>query len=129
MDEFQKLRQTTKPAEIDNRNFTAEYWILMIGLACFCLFVGIISFFLLPLASGRSAPIALPQAIVEAAATQGFVLPATWTPGPTPQIEPTTTATVVYDGAAPTRLYTPRATSLSGIPMPTFMRQVYLIRM
>jgi hypothetical protein len=71
-----------------------------------------------PLLSGRPYPIALPQALVEAAATQGFVLPPTWTPGPTQPVVTTPTPTEVYDGTVPTPMYTPRATSLPGLILP-----------
>ncbi len=63
-------------------------------------------------------PVALPPIIVEMAATRGFVLPPTWTPSPTREIIPTATGTLAFDGVVPTRIYTPRPTSLPGLPIP-----------
>ncbi len=99
-----------------NRKISAEQWVLLIGLLGFLAFLWIIAFLFIPLLSGRPVPV--PQVIVDAAATQGFILPPTWTPGPTPEIVPTRQATGVYNGVQPTRIYTPRATSIPGIPMP-----------
>jgi hypothetical protein len=87
------------------------------GLFGFLVFLWLMFFFFLPLLSGRPSVVALPPVIVEMAATRGFVLPPTWTPSPTHEIVPTSTSTPAYNGIAPTRIYTPRPTSLPGLPM------------
>jgi hypothetical protein len=77
------------------------------------------AFLFLPLLARQPAPAALaPILIVEMAATRGFVLPPTWTPTPSREIIPTATSTLAYDGTVPTRIYTPRPTSLPGLPLP-----------
>jgi hypothetical protein len=76
------------------------------------------AFLFLPLLTQRHQPVALSPIIVELAATRGFILPPTWTPGPTREIIPTATSTLAFDGTLPTRIYTPRATSLPGLPLP-----------
>lgn len=98
------------------RRWAAEDWVLLAGLSGFIVFFWIILFLFFPLLASR--PFTLPQAIVEIAATRGFVLPATWTPGPTQEFVPTAIGTQVYDGVAPTRIYTPRPTSLPGVFLP-----------
>lgn len=65
--------------------------------------------------------------MLEAASKQGFVLPPTWTPGPTQEFIPTPIATYAYDGTVPTRIYTPRATSLPGVPMPFVPQQIAVV--
>ncbi len=90
---------------------------LLAGLICFVIFLGIMTFLFIPLLSGRSGPVALPPAIVKIAATQGFVLPPTWTPGPTQEFRPSPVPSQIYDGTMPTRMYTPVPTSLPGVPM------------
>jgi hypothetical protein len=118
-------KQKSLPTKLQ-RKLNAEDWVLLTGAAGFFAFLCIVAFFLIPLLSGRPSPVALPPAIVEMAATQGFVLPPTWTPGPTPKFNPTAMGTQVYDGTVPTRVYTPRATSLPGLPplpMPVIVRR------
>lgn len=100
------------------RRLGAEEWVVLFALSSFIIFIWIILFLFLPLLGRRPAPFALPQIIVEIAATRGFILPPTWTPSPTRPIFPTPLATEVYDGTAPTRIYTPRATSLPGLILP-----------
>ena len=100
------------------RNLNAEQWILLIGVFGFIIFVWMMAFFFLPMLEGRPAPVALSPIIVEMAATRGFILPPTWTPSPTREVVPTATATLIYVGVAPTRIYTPRPTSLPGLPIP-----------
>lgn len=107
----------TKPArQNQQRRINAEQAVLLLGTLGFLVFMGMVTFLFLPLLSGRP----LPHAVVQAAATRGFVLPPTWTPGPTPKIVSTPGATAVLDGARPTRVYTPRATSLPGLPQLVF---------
>lgn len=91
---------------------------LLLGVLGFLGFLWIMVFLFLPLLSARPIPINLPSIVVEIAATRGFILPPTWTPGPTQEFMPTRIPTQVYDGTAPTRIYTPRPTSLPGIPLP-----------
>ena len=100
------------------RNLNAEQWILLIGVFGFIIFIWIMAFFFLPMLEGRPAPVALSPIIVEMAATRGFILPPTWTPSPTREVVPTATATLIYVGVVPTRIYTPRPTSLPGLPIP-----------
>ena len=109
------------------KHFSPEQWVLTAGFACLVLFLCIIVFLFLPLLLNRSRPIALPPIVVEIAATRGFVLPPTWTPGPTEVFRPTPLSTRAYDGAVPTRLYTPRPTSLSGGPAPVIPPRVSVI--
>jgi hypothetical protein len=104
----------------DKKGFSAEQIVLFLGLFGFVVFLWIIGFLLLAMVSGRSATAMLPAPLVEIAATQGFVLPPTWTPTPAETAIATPTPTAVWDGQAPTRIYTPRATSLPGLPMPGF---------
>jgi hypothetical protein len=103
------------------RKLSPEQVILFLGLLGFIIFMWMMAFFFLPMLSGRPGPITLPPMMVEIAAAQGFVLPPTWTPSPTREIIPTTTATPIFDGAIPTRIYTPRPTSLPGLPHPFFI--------
>jgi hypothetical protein len=102
------------------KRFSAEQWVLFAGLFFFVIFLWLITFLLLSIASGRPSFVVLPPAIVEIAATQGFVLPPTWTPIPEQTLVPTPTGTEVWDGQVPTRMYTPRPTSLPGLPLPFF---------
>jgi hypothetical protein len=107
-----------KESPLPGRRFAVEDWILIAGLAGFIIFFWIILFLFFPLLANRPYQQMLPQAIVDMAATRGFVLPPTWTPGPTQEFIPTPMATQVYDGTIPTRVYTPRPTSLSAIFLP-----------
>ena len=100
------------------RSLNAEHWILLIGVFGFIIFIWMMAFFFLPMLGGRPAPVALSPFIIEMAATRGFILPPTWTPGPTREVVPTATSTPIFDGVAPTRIYTPRPTSLPGLPIP-----------
>lgn len=98
------------------KNLTVEQWFLLVALVLASLFACIIIFLFMPLLTLRS----LPPQVVAIATTQGFVLPPTWTPTPGGPILPTPIATPVSDGSLPTRIYTPRPTSLPGLPaLPT----------
>ncbi len=88
----------------------------MTGAICLVIFLWIAVLLFTSMLSGRPGPVALPPIIVQIAATRGFVLPPTWTPGPTQEFIPSPNATQVYAGVAPTRIYTPRPTSLPGVP-------------
>jgi hypothetical protein len=107
-----------RPASSEKKRLSAEDWVLLAALVVFITFFWIILFLFVPLLSGRPYPIALPQAIADLAATRGFVLPPTWTPSPTQPVVGTPMPTQVYDGVIPTRIYTPRATSLPGLVLP-----------
>lgn len=107
-----KKQSTRKRA----RGISVEQIVLLLGVLGFLTFLWIVVFGVLPLLSGRP----LPRMVVQAAATRGFVLPPTWTPGPIPEIVTTSVATPVFDGTQPTRMYTPRATSLPGLPQLVF---------
>ncbi|MBN1221291.1 MAG: hypothetical protein JXM69_20370 [Anaerolineae bacterium] len=102
-------RQSSSP-----RRLSAEQVLLFAALFCGFIFLWLIGFLLLAIASGRSAPMALPPLVAQIAATQGFVLPPTWTPTPIQTVLPTPLPTEVWDGRMPTRIYTPRPTSLPG---------------
>jgi hypothetical protein len=98
------------------KRLSVEQLVLFASLFCFFIFLWLITFLLWLIASGRPSPVALPPAVVEMAATRGFVLPPTWTPTPEQTLAPTPTPTQVWDGTAPTRIYTPRPASLD-LPM------------
>ena len=117
------MEHNNKPAPEDKqpqaparKGLSAENWIMLIGVISFVVFLWMFALFFL--FSRQRGPVAWPSVIVEIAATRGFVLPPTWTPGPTPEFNPTAVGTPVYDGTFPTRIYTPRPTSLPGVPMP-----------
>ncbi len=109
------------------QGFNAEQIVLFLALFCFVVFLGIVGFLLFLMASGQNGPLAIPAPLVQMAATQGFVLPPTWTPTPEQTTLPSPTATEVWDGQAPTRIYTPRPTSLPGLPMPVFAARISVI--
>jgi hypothetical protein len=109
------------------KGFSAEQVVLFLALFGFVAFLWIIGFLLLAMASGRQAITMLPAPLVKIAATQGFVLPPTWTPPPVYTVIATPTPTPVWDGQAPTRIYTPRPTSLPGLPIPIFAGQISVI--
>jgi hypothetical protein len=102
------------------KGLNAEQVALFIGLFCFIIFLWLVAILLVSIVSGRPSPVALSPRIVEIAATQGFVLPPTWTPTPEQTVIPTPVPTQVWDGQVPTRIYTPRPTSLPGLPFPFF---------
>ena len=112
---------TTQNRQSSPSRLGAEQIVLLAGLFCLIIFLGLVTFLLFLIATGRPSPMVLPPAIIEIAATQGFVLPPTWTPVPEQTLEPTPLSTQVWDGQAPTRIYTPRPTSLPGLPMPPFI--------
>ena len=97
--------------------FSPEQIILLIGVLGFIIFLWLIGFLLLSLRDNRS-PVTLNPFIIQATATPGFTLPPTWTPTPVQEIVPSPTGTIVSLGMVPTRVYTPRPTSLPGLPTP-----------
>jgi hypothetical protein len=98
------------------KNLSAEQWVLLAALISACFFANIIVFLFMPLLAHQP----LPPRLAAIVATQGFVLPPTWTPTPGGPVIATPPATPVADGSVPTRIYTPRATSLPGLPpLPT----------
>ncbi len=102
---------------MSKKQFTPEKLILLIGLVTFIIFLWM-AFFLLSLVRSGPANVALIPAADPATPTSEFVLPPTWTPSPIPEIIPSATGTNVAIGLVPTRIYTPRPTSLPGLPMP-----------
>jgi hypothetical protein len=100
------------------KKISAEQLILLAGVFSFIIFVWMIAFLFFPLLGNKPIAVVLSPMIVEMAATRGFVLPPTWTPSPTREIIPTDTPPLVVDGSLPTRIYTPRPTSLPGLPLP-----------
>lgn len=116
MNDQKTPRQKPKDSEQKSRRLGPEEWVAIAGLVCLTIFAGIILFLFIPLLTHKPLTAALPPAIIEAAATRGFVLPPTWTPAPTEVVIATGLPTQVYDGSAPTRMYTPRPTSLPGLP-------------
>lgn len=109
------------------KRLSAEQFVLFAGLFLFLVFLWLIVFFVFSIASGRPAPVSLPPIVVEIAATQGFVLPPTWTPTPEQTVVPTPLSTPVWDGQVPTRIYTPRPTSLPGPIMPVFASRTAIL--
>ena len=107
-----KKRPSQKP-----RRLGAEEWVLLTAFLVVFIFGWIVVLLALPLLSHRALPVRLPPAVVEAVTARGFVLPPTWTPNSTTVALPTPISTQVWDGAAPTRMYTPRPTSLPGLPV------------
>ena len=126
-DHKNSIHQEEKRAPEQPARLSAEQGVLLTTLICFIIFLWIIVFLFFPLLSNRPVPIAIPPAILEAASKQGFVLPPTWTPAPTQKFVPTPIATYAYDGTVPTRIYTPRATSLPGAPFPFVPEQIAVI--
>ena len=95
-----------------------EQIILLLGALGFIIFVWMIVFLLSIVRSGRSSAISFAPYFLQATPPPQFVLPPTWTPTPGQEIRPTSTGTVVAFGMVPTRIYTPRPTSLPGISLP-----------
>lgn len=115
MDEHRPEHDTSSQGA---KRLSPEQWILIIGLFCFISFLWMGTFFVGAMLSGRPNAIVSNPILVEIAASQGFILPPTWTPTPFRPPVSTPLATTVWDGQAPTRMYTPRPTSLPGIPWP-----------
>lgn len=91
---------------------------LLLGLFCFFIFLSLMAFFFVPRLRERSVPFILPAPVAGATPTPKFRLPPTWTPSPEPLVIPTGVPTNVALGLIPTPMYTPRPTSLPGIPIP-----------
>ena len=89
---------------------------LLLGISGMLLFVWVLALFFVPLLRERANRVAVSGPAPAATPTPEFVLPPTWTPGPTEVVIPTSIGTQVYSGLAPTRIYTPRPTSLPGVP-------------
>ena len=122
-----KKKNSQQNQSTEKRGFSAEQIVLVLGLFGFVIVVWIVGFLLFAMAAGRQTTAMLPAPLVKMAATRGFVLPPTWTPTPIRTIIGTPTPTAVWDGQAPTRIYTPRATSLPGLPMPMFAPQISVV--
>jgi hypothetical protein len=107
-----------RPFRTAPRRIPVEQVLLFVALFGFMVFTWLIAFFFLPLLAPRPVAIVLATVIIQPTPTPEFILPATWTPTPFQEIVPSATPTVVYDGVAPTRIYTPRPTSLPGLTLP-----------
>ena len=105
---------------MQDKQISPEMIILSIGMAAFLIFAAII-FFLLTTLSGVDPAASAQTGLVVTATPSGFPLPPTWTPTPSREIRPSVTATPAAVGLIPTRIYTPRPTSLPGLPMPVFV--------
>lgn len=105
-------------------SLSIEELTLWVSLVAFVLFVGMLAILFLSLPRARRqeiyTPSPRPPAIAQATATRPFVLPPTWTPAPTQELIPTPVGTAVAALAQPTRMYTPRPTSMTGIPASFF---------
>ena len=117
-----KLSRKDKPSKPLRNKLSAEYIILFLGLLGLLIFVWMMIFFFVPFLRQRPQPLSSSPPVMVATSTPDFILPPTWTPEPTEVIIPTLGGTQVVSGEAPTRVYTPRATSLSGIPRPDLSR-------
>lgn len=104
-----------------NKKLTPEQVVLAVGLVGFFLFLWLMVFFLTALRSYSPLKIAFIPALVRVTATPAFVLPPTWTPTPAYPVISSPVATTVAEGQLPTRIYTPRPTSLPGLPMPVII--------
>lgn len=109
------------------KNLSPEQLILFAGVFGFIVFVWMIGFLFFPLLGNKSISMVINPIIVEMAATRGFILPPTWTPSPTREIIPTPISTQIFDGSLPTRIYTPRPTSLPGLPLPLQVPQLTVL--
>lgn len=108
--------QTGRLRPLPQRRLSPEQIILFIGILSFIIFLWLVGFLLSSLSYERPFLAVLRPLI--AAPTPGFVLPPTWTPTPSREIVPTPVPGYIAFGVLPTRIYTPRATSLPGIPLP-----------
>ncbi len=125
MDDQEHYREPNSALKKPN-TLSVEYVLLFIGVLCFLIFIWIITFFLVPMLAHSPKPVVLNNTVAVATPSPGFVLPPTWTPGPTRIIFPTVTATQAVFGV-PTKMYTPRPTSLPGIPLPVLRRPLSAI--
>lgn len=101
--------QTEKGLMISRPNLAIEDTILLVGLFCFTIFLGVIGFLLLPLLIRSSVTsIASLPVPVNPTPTSEFMLGPTWTPSPTPEAMPTLVGTSVFTGRLAVHLYRPR---------------------
>jgi hypothetical protein len=97
---------------------TAEQWVLLFAATSFLVFVVIIVFMFMPLLKPSSqypSPVAQ-KPIPVVADTPTLLATRTPTPGSEIAVAATPVPSAVYDGRKPTSMYTPRATSLPGVP-------------
>jgi len=102
---------------VPKKLFSPEQIFLIIGLLGFIIFLWLMLFLLSAFRVDR-VELARDPLLVEGTATPGFTLPPTWTPTPEQEVVPSPIGTNVALGLAPTRIYTPRPTSLPGLPTP-----------
>jgi hypothetical protein len=119
--------QQSNKSNAQKSNLSVERVILFVGLLGFLTFIWMLAFFFVPMLQHRSRPNPLFGPVVEVTATPDFRLPPTWTPGPTEELIPTLAGTQVVSGDVPTRIYTPRPTSLPGLPLPIVPRSISVI--
>lgn len=101
------------------KQISPEQVLLFLGVFGFIVFIWMMAFLFVPLLTRQPVSVGQnPLMIIEQTPTRGFILPPTWTPSPTREIVPTATSTPAVDGSVPTRMYTPRPTSLPGLPLP-----------
>lgn len=94
---------------ISRSRLTIEDTILLVGLFCFLIFLGVIGFLLLPLLTRSSVTsIASLPVPVNSPPNSEFALGPTWTPSPTPAVIPTLVGTSVFTGRLAVHLYRPR---------------------
>lgn len=127
MTDYKKSNQENQHSSEKQKRLSVEQWVILAGVVCLFIFLWMIVFLFLPALTQRSSTAGLSPFIIEIIATSGFALPPTWTPGPTQQIATTPAPTEVYDGTVPTRIYTPRPTSLPGVPMPFIPPQIDVV--
>lgn len=107
-----------------NNKLSPEKLLLIFATASFLIFLWLVLFLLWSMRPQTLARLAAFSGITAGTPSPGFVLPPTWTPTPARQINPTPTGTIAAAGIIPTRIYTPRPTSLPGIPMPAIPGRV-----
>ena len=89
---------------------------LAAGVICFLGFIAIMGLFFIPMLRHNLGPRVVQATIPVDTSTPGFMLPPTWTATPEQVIIPTRMPTTVALGMVPTPMYTPRPTSLPGLP-------------
>jgi hypothetical protein len=108
---------------VSKKHFNPEKIILLIALLSFIIFVWLVAF-LLSLVRPEPVRVVLNPSVATPSPTSEFILPPTWTPSPTREVIPSATGTNVALGLVPTRIYTPRPTSLPGLPLPRIFAPV-----
>jgi hypothetical protein len=103
--------------------FSAEQVVLLVAALSLLAFVVIVVFIFFPSVNKSDTPFSPAELASIPTAASSWTPPPTWTPKPGSGIPAAATPipSQVYDGSVPTALYTPRATSLPGVPpLPLF---------